>query len=291
MRIIRDMMLLRRTLKRIMMPDVPSQVASNPLPASRSVQRVRHPLKMRLLEVLRREKLSPHFVKIVLGGPDLSGFVSASFDDHFKLMLPASGQSEIVMPQMGPAGPEWGSGGRPTMRDYTPRKHCAAVGELQVEIALHGEGPAAAWGESATVGSLVGVGGPKGSFVIAPDFDWHLLIGDDSALPAIARRLEELPAACKVVAVIELNDAADRRVFDTRANLSVHWTQPAGLVNAVRALQLPPGTGFAWAAGESNTIRAVRRVLVEEFGLDAARVRAAAYWKHGAAAHHENLAD
>jgi NADPH-dependent ferric siderophore reductase len=262
-----------------------------PPPSSRSVQRVRHPLKMRLLEVLRREELSAHFVRIVLGGADLSGFVSASFDDHFKLMLPAAGRSEIVLPKMGPTGPEWLHDERPIMRDYTPRKHDAVAGELHVEIALHGEGPAAAWGESATPGSRVGVGGPKGSYIIAQDFDWHLLIGDDSALPAIARRLEELPASCTVIAVIALSDAADRREFETRANVSVHWTKPADLVEAVSSLELPQGEGFAWAAGESHTIRAVRRVLVEDLRLGKQYVRAAAYWKHGAAAHHENFAD
>jgi NADPH-dependent ferric siderophore reductase len=258
--------------------------------ASRSVQRVRHPLKMRMLEVLRTTRLTPHFVKVVLGGPDISGFTSASFDDHFKLMLPAAGQSELVIPAMGPAGPEWGDI-RPIMRDYTPRKHDPVAGELHVEIALHGEGPAAAWGESAAVGGRVGVGGPKGSLIIAPDFDWHVLIGDDSALPAIARRLEELPASTTVIAVIALNDAADRRVFDTRAALSLHWTSATDLLRSVRALELPRGEGFAWAAGESSAIRAVRRILVEDLGIDKQHVRAAAYWKHGAAAHHENLAD
>jgi NADPH-dependent ferric siderophore reductase len=261
------------------------------LVASRSVQRVRHTLTRRLLEVIRTEKLSPHFVKVVLGGPELSGFVSASFDDHFKLLLPAAGHSDFVMPAMGATGPESGGDARPPMRDYTPRKYDAVAGELHVEIALHGEGPAASWGESVVAGRRVGVGGPRGSFVIAPDFDWHLLIGDDSALPAIARRLEELPASSTAIAVIELNDAADRRAFDTQAKLSVHWASRSELPSTVRALELPGGEGFAWAAGESSTIRSVRRVLLEDQGLDKQRVRAAAYWKYGAAAHHENLVD
>jgi NADPH-dependent ferric siderophore reductase len=258
--------------------------------APRSVQRVRHPLKMRLLEVLRTERLSPHFVNVVLGGPDLHGFVSASFDDHVKLMLPAAGHSDVVLPALGPAGPEWAGDARPIMRDYTPRKYDAEAGELHVEIALHGAGPAAAWGESVVAGCRVGVGGPKGSCIIAPDFDWHLLIGDDSALPAIARRLEELPASSTVIAVVQVNDAADRRVFQTRAGLSVHWTAASEWLSTVRALELPDGEGFAWAVGESNAIRSMRRMLIEELGLDQTHVRAAAYWKHGTAAHHENFA-
>ncbi len=261
------------------------------LVASRSVRRVRHPLKRRLLEVLRTERLSPHFVKVVLGGEDLQGFLSASFDDHFKLMLPAAGQSDFVMPEMASTGPEWVGDARPVMRDYTPRKYDAIARELHVEIALHGAGPAAAWGEAAVAGRRVGVGGPKGSLVIAADFDWHLLIGDDSALPAISRRLEELPASSRVIAVIQLSDAADRRVFDTQARVAVHWTSASELLSTVSALELPGGEGFAWAAGESNTIRSVRRVLLEDLGLDKQHVRAAAYWKQGAAAHHENFTD
>jgi len=224
----------------------------------------------------------------------LEGFVSASFDDHLKLILPAAGQPEPVLPAAGPDGLQWPPGvERPAMRDYTPRRHDAEAGELEIEFALHGDGPAANWAAQAAPGQRVGIGGPRGSFVVPLDYDWHLLVGDDTALPAIARRLEELPAGSRAIALLQLADEADRRPLPTRADLTLHWLPAGGaadaLAQAVQALTLPAGEGYAWAAGEAQAMAAVRRVLVGPHGLDKDHVRAAAYWKRGAAAHHENL--
>lgn len=237
------------------------------------VQRVRHELKRRDLRVLRVEAISPHFRSVTFGGEALAGFVSASFDDHLKFMLDAD-------------GPE------PVRRDYTPRRFDAAAGELTIEFALHGDGPAARWAEQAAPGQWATIGGPRGSFIIPFDFDWHLLVGDETALPAIARRLEELPAGTRAIAVLQAGDAADRRPLQSAAALSVQWVADApALIAAVRALPLPAGDGYAWCAGEAGATAALRRILVEEKGHDRHAMRAAAYWKQGAVAHHENIED
>ena len=95
--------------------------------------------------------------------------------------------------------------------------------------------------------------------------------------------------------IVQVGDVADRRALASRANVRVEWltadsaSAENALVNATRALKLPAGEGYAWAAGEARAIAAVRRVLVEEQGLDRHHVRAAAYWKQGARAHHENI--
>ena len=271
----------------------PATDANSPV---RSVQRLRHPLKARLLEVRQVRQLSPHFISVTLAGEALEGFVSASFDDHLKLILPAPGASEPVMPDFGAEGtPRDPNAPRPTMRDYTPRRYDAAAGELEIELALHGDGPAADWAAQARPGQKIGIGGPRGSFVVPLDYGWHLLIGDETALPAIARRLEELPAGSRAIVVVQLDDAADRRSLSSQAALELHWVDGAGgtaaLVAAVEQLQLPAGEGYAWAAGESQAMAAVRKVLVGRHGLDKDHVRASAYWKRGASAHHENLAD
>ena len=265
----------------------------SPSNTPRSVQRLRHPLKARLLDVLRVQRISPNFVNVTLGGAALESFYSASFDDHLKLMVPAPGQSAVV-PRFGEQGPEWPADAvRPTLRDYTPRRYNAATGELDVEFALHGEGPAAEWAAQAAPGQQVGIGGPRGSFVVPVDYDWHLLIGDETALPAIARRLEELPASTRAIVLVQLDDAADQRELHSAAPVSVQWVAPGTepLLAAVQALQLPAGEGYAWAAGEAQAMAAVRRVLVGQHGLDKDHVRAAAYWKRGAADHHETLSD
>lgn len=257
------------------------------------IRRVRHPLKARRLHVLRTQRLSPHIVSITFGGPDLADFTSEGFDDHVKLMLPQPGQQAPVLPVMGPNGPEHAAGAaRPLMRDYTPRRFDRQACELDIEFALHGDGPAAAWAAQAQPGQVVGIGGPRGSFIVPTGFDWHLLIADDSALPALARRLEELPAGTPVLAVVAL-DPADRRPLATAAHLQLHWVAPQAdaLTQAVAALALPGGEGYAWAAGEARAMAQVRKVLIDHHGIASQRCRCAAYWKTGSAGHHENLQD
>lgn len=235
------------------------------------VQRVRHELKRRDVEVVRVQDLSPHFRSVTFAGEALADFISPSFDDHVKFIL-----------QGGDEGP--------VMRDYTPRRYDTDKRELTLEFALHGDGPAASWAATASAGRRATIAGPRGSFIIPVDYDWHLLVGDETALPAIARRLEELPEGVRAVVVIQVAEAGDERVFDTAADVSVQWLKSAdSLVEAVRALTLPTGEGYAWCAGEARTMAAVRRILVEEKGHDRHAIRAAAYWKQGAVAHHENL--
>ncbi|KAF0813082.1 Vibriobactin utilization protein ViuB [Andreprevotia sp. IGB-42] len=261
-------------------------------------QRVRHPLKFRLLQVSRVQPLSPHLVRITLSGDDLADFVSASFDDHIKVFFPAAGEDKPNLPTMGEDGPVYPQGAaRPVARDYTPRRFDAAANELDIDFVLHGIGPATTWAAQAQVGQYLGIGGPRGSFVIPAGYDWHLLIGDDSALPAIARRLEQLPADSRALVIVEVADAGAQIRLDTSADASVQWLHrsdaggAAQVVDAVRKLVLPAGTGYAWAAGELATAQAVRKVLVDELGIAKNQIRAASYWKQGAVASHETLDD
>ena len=248
----------------------------------RSVRRVRHELKRRLLEVRQVERITPGFVRITLGGEDLAGYVSDGYDDHSKLFFPAPGADRPDIE------------GSPVMRDYTPRRHDAAAGELVFEIALHGDGPAAEWAAQAKVGQFRGVGGPRGSFVVEGDFDWYLLVGDESALPAIARRLEELPASAKAVVVVEIADKAEERELTAPEDTTVYWVhRDAGqaLLEAVQSLDFPPGEPYAFVACEGNLAKEIRQHLLEVRGLDERWVKAAGYWRKGAVAVHENFND
>lgn len=242
-------------------------------PGSR-VQRVRHELKRRTLSVRRVESPSPHVRSVTLGGEDLADFVSLSFDDHIKVFLPGVDDAPAVA------------------RDYTPRHFDRAARELTIEFALHGDGPAAAWAAQAHVGQPLDIGGPRGSFIVPMDLDWHLLVGDATALPAIARRLGELPAGATVSVIVQMADVGDRRALSSAANVQLQWVDDdAQCLAAVRAWQPPAGEGFAWCAGEASGMATLRRVLVDELGVDRHAVRAAAYWKRDAVAYHENLGD
>lgn len=238
---------------------------SAPTPLRR-VERVRHELKRRELTVQAVEALTPHFRRITLSDDSLSDFVSASFDDHVKVFV---GDAR---------------------RDYTPRSFDNAARELVIEFALHGDGPVAGWAATAAAGDTLAIGGPKGSLVVPLDFDWHLLAGDETAFPAVARRLEELPAGARAIVVLKAADAADRRAFASAADVALTWVSTDGeLLAAVRALTLPAGDGYAWCAGEAACMAALRRELVEVKGHPGESLRAAAYWKRGAQGHHENL--
>jgi len=241
--------------------------------STRRVQRVRHELKRRDLQVVRVATLSPHFRSVTFAGESLADFVSASFDDHVKFMLDADGAD-------------------PVRRDYTPRHHDPIARELTLEFALHGDGAAAAWAAQAAPGQRATIGGPRGSFIVPTDYDWHLLVGDETALPAIHRRLEELPAGTRAMVVVQVADPSDRRALRSAADLSVQWVANSDeLLAAVQALPLPAGEGYAWCAGEASAMAGVRRLLVDVKGMDRHAMRVAAYWKRGAVAHHENLED
>jgi len=238
---------------------------TSPIPARR-VERVRHELKRRRLTVQRVDAPTPHFRRITFTDDSLADFVSASFDDHIKVFV---GDAR---------------------RDYTPRSFDNAARELVLEFALHGDGPVAGWAESAVPGDTLDIGGPKGSLIVPLDYDWHLLVGDETAFPAVARRLEELPSGARAIVILQAGDAADRRTFRTSADAQVTWvTTEAQLIDAVRALSLPDGEGYAWCAGEAAAMAALRRELVEVKGHPGEAIRAAAYWKRGARGHHENL--
>ncbi len=238
--------------------------------SGRRVQRVRHELVRRVLQVRRVQSLGPGFAAITFGGDALAGFVSLSFDDHVKLFFD-DGSAE------------------PPRRDYTPRRYDPVAGELTIEFALHGPGPAADWARQAQPGQSLTIGGPRGSMIVPTDYDWHLLAADASALPALHRRLEELPASTRAIAVVQLDDAADRRDLQSAAALELHWAGPGpdALLRALQALPLPAGEGYVWCAGEADEMARVRELMLARHPREAMRV--AAYWKRGASDYHERL--
>ncbi len=237
----------------------------------RRVQRVRHELRRREVEVARVESASPGFVSITFAGDELADFVSDSFDDHLKFMFDT--------PQ-----------GEAQRRDYTPRRFDRVARSVSVEFALHGHGPASDWARQAAPGQRAVLAGPRGSMVIPTDYDWHLLAGDATALPAMQRRLEELPAGTRAIVVAQL-PVADRREMTSAADLQLQWVSDSDeLLAVLRALTLPPGEGFVWAAGEAADMAHLRQLFLLDKRHPREALRVAAYWKRGATAFHEPLA-
>jgi NADPH-dependent ferric siderophore reductase len=262
--------------------------------------RVRHEPRRRLLTVQRVERLTPKMARITLGG-DLAGFVSSAYDDHVKLFFPLPGQDAPAVPEQGPNGPVYPDGvEKPPARDYTPRRYDVGRNELVIDFALHDAGPATNWAMQAAPGQKLGIGGPRGSFVVPADFDWYLFVGDETALPAIGRRLEELRAGVRAIVIAAVTGPEEEQTFESRAGVETIWVHrplsraedPAPLHDALRAAKLPAsGDGYAWAAGESQTAKLLRRHLLDERGLDKAWLKAAGYWKRGAIGIHETHND
>ncbi|WP_250518377.1 siderophore-interacting protein [Caballeronia sp. ATUFL_M1_KS5A] len=228
---------------------------------ARRTYRIRHESRRREVEVLRIDQISPGFRSVTFGGEALADFRSDAFDDHVKLILHDENGDEVK-------------------RDFTPRRHHAESRQLTIEFSMHGDGFASNWAASARMGQRAIIAGPRSSVIVPPEYDWYLLIGDDTALPAISRRLEELPHDAIAMVIVEMESRADRRQFRSRALYNVTWTSSGEeLLAAVKALNLPSGRGYAWCAAESAISAAAYDVLVNEKGHDRESLRASSYWR------------
>lgn len=253
---------------------------------ARAMQRVRYETRLRTLTVAGVRQLTPHLTSITLSG-DFSGFQSPSFCDHVKLFFPDPVTGVLSLPGS--------DGAKPIARDYTPRRFDADAQTLDIEFALHGTGaecgPATQWAMTAKAGDTVTIGGPRGSTLIPLAFDAYLLIGDDTALPAIARRLEEMPAGAKVIVMAEVDGPEDRMDFTTQAHAQIHWIyrQTQTLNEALKRMHLPQGDMHAWVACESAAAKLIRTQLIDDHGVNPAYLRASGYWRKGDAGVHDNI--
>lgn len=263
------------------------------------IERVRFDLVPRMAEVIEIVDLSPAMRRFVLQSDDLKTFDSQDADDHMKLVFPAAGQREPTLPVLTPEGLKLPAGAAPSeRRDFTPRAFDPTAGTLTVDFYRHGGGPAGDWAETATIGSKLGVLGPRGSKIIRGAVDVYLLIGDETALPAIARRLETLPAGQKVIAFIEIDSPANELPLTTDADLSLTWLHRNGaapgttqlLEDAVRSLPKPAGVVYTLAGGEATSLRPIR-VALREAGYDPELTNFSGHWKRGIADHdhHEEV--
>jgi NADPH-dependent ferric siderophore reductase len=247
----------------------------------RAPRRVRHEPRRRILTVKNVEKIAAHMIRVTLTG-DLEGFTSLGFDDHVKTFFPDGTTNAEGAPNT-------------IGRDFTPRHYDRASNTLEIDFAIHDAGPATHWAAEAKPGQTLAVGGPRGSFVIPTAYDWHLLIADETGLPAISRRLAELPAGTKVVVLCEVDGPGDELKLESKADATVTWVHRNGaaagsvetLSKALASLNVPAGDYYAWVACESLVAKELRRQLIANHGANPKWMRAAGYWRRGAVAVHE----
>lgn len=242
--------------------------------------RVRYETRVRKLTVSATQTLTPHLIRLTFTG-DFEGFQSLGFDDHVKLFFPDPVTGTLTLPS--PGMPPVPGAPKPVMRDYTPRRFDAGAQTLEIEFALHEAGPATQWAMSAQVGDTLHLGGPRGSTIIPMVFDGYVLIGDDTALPAIARRLGELPAGAPVIVLAEVETPDDHVTFESQADMTVHWVhrQTSCLNDALKRLHLPQSDIHVWVACEATQAKLIRAQLVEDHGVNPQYLKASGYWRKG----------
>ena len=242
---------------------------NSPSPSvARRVERVRHVLQFRDVQVARVEPVGAEFVRVVFSGESLADFVSQGFDDHVKFILARPGAAADAPPDR---------------RDYTPRAWSTERRELSIDFALHPAGVASDWARQAAPGQTLVIAGPRGSMVVPTDYDWHLLIGDATAAPAIGRRLAELPKGARAIVVAQLADTAILEVERSAAQVELHQVASGdAMLSALASLAPRSGEGYIWAAGEAATMARVRDLVLHTQGHPKEAMRIAAYWKLGA---------
>lgn len=235
------------------------------------------------------ETLNPRMLRIVLGGPELAGLVIDEPAASVRLLVPPPGRREIVMPTWTGNQFELPTGERAPIRTFTPRLFDPGRAELTIDLVLHGRGAASDWATATGIGDEVAVSGPGRGYVIDPAAATTLLVGDESAIPAISQLLESIPFRVHVDVRIEVADDAARAELPGHPNANTVWytatpgSQPGDqLVGAVASLETVPDA--VWVAGEAAAVQRIRRNLFEERGIERSRASVHGYWKHGRSA-------
>ncbi|MBK1786546.1 siderophore-interacting protein [Prauserella cavernicola] len=238
------------------------------------------------LRVLRTERITPHMIRVVSGGDGLAAFRPNEFTDAYvKVVFPVPGVTYPEPLDLGTIKAELPSEHWPRLRTYTVRHHDAAAGELAIDFVHHGdEGLAGPWAANLRPDDELWLLGPGGAYAPAPDADWHLLVGDESALPAMSAALEAVPAGAAVRLLALVEDASEEQALATKGDAQVRWLHRADgddLVAAVRELDFPEGEVHAFVHGEAGFVKELRRHLLTERGVSKDRLSISGYWRQG----------
>jgi NADPH-dependent ferric siderophore reductase len=221
-------------------------------------------------QVVETDLLTPHMQRLRLTAPQLDQF---SYQPGQDVMLLVAAE-----------------GNRPVRRRYTIRALDRAARLLTLDIVRHGDGPGERWVRSARPGDTIEGIGPRGKITTSPGADWHLFMGDESALPAMFAMTESLPPDATATIVIEVPDAADEQELDAAATTRLSWLHriggpagdPAALAAEASEVELPAGNGHAYLLGEATVVLRLRDILADR-GIAQGQMSPKAYWGRGRA--------
>ncbi|HVA25634.1 MAG TPA: siderophore-interacting protein [Chloroflexota bacterium] len=245
--------------------------------------------RFRTLEVRRVSHLTPRMIRVTVGGPELDGFEQPAPTQHIKLILPQRGQDRPIIPDPSLPKGAFGEGPRPLMRTYTIRRLDVAQSEMDIDVAIHGEGEASDWAARVKPGGIVALAGPGGRpHNPHPNTAWYVMAGDESALPAMGALLDAIPTSVPIRMYAEVPDPAEHLDWN-RPNLDVAWldraagTSSAGVMleTALTQAEPPSGNGQVWLACEAAIMRRIRQHLLNAWRLDPSVIVTRGYWKQG----------
>lgn len=266
---------------------------------TRSLRRLDvYPITTRQLEVLRVSDVTPGMRRVTLGGPQLAAhtaengfpvaaFRSEGFDDEGKLFLKHPDADVAVVPEQNDGVINWPRNEHLLFRTYTVRRWDPEAGEMDLDFVKHGVGPATTWAYTVQPGEKVQWAGPKMSASHPVGVNWTLVAGDETALPAIGRWLEEWPEGERGQVFIEVGEQSHRQELPVPDGVEVTWLSRDGaeagttslLFDAIRSADWWDGKVFAWVAGEALTLTPIRRWLRDERGLAREQMEVAGYWR------------
>lgn len=237
--------------------------------------------------VERVERLSPHLVRIVLGGEGLDEFVPGPWTDSYVNVYFPAPDAAYSVPFDVEAVRALPASLRPPSRRYTVRHWDAELRRLWIDFVVHGtSGVAGPWAASALPGDLLQFTGPSGGYVPDPEADWHLMIGDGSALPAIAASLAHVPAGHPVHVIAEVENPDDQIPLSSPGALQVTWlhreSNPGAddlALHALDKLDRPAGRVHAFVHGEAVANRALRAHLLTDWQLPRKDLSISPYWR------------
>jgi NADPH-dependent ferric siderophore reductase len=246
------------------------------------------PIIREVLRVVRKEQITPNYLRIILGGEEIQKFNMVTVGINNKIFIPPKGVDEIYFPTETAEIPDEL---RPIMRTYTCRNLDFEKNEMTIDFALHGdEGIASAWAKNCKIGDKIGVAMKGFAKQLYPEADWYLLAGDMTALPVLSLILETLPGSAKGTAIIEVQNIDDEQIIETKSQVEIKWIhnptpgKTAQLQDAVRSVKLPSGEEikkFAYVAAEFAAVRTIRQFLRQEKNWKANELHGFGYWQMG----------
>lgn len=244
------------------------------------------PPPFRLAELGDVTNLTPYMARVTLVGRDLVDLRVEQPASSVRLWVPGRGSADL--PEIHWDGNRYRltDGGRPIIRTFTPLNHDPA-GSLKLEVVLHDAGAITQWLGRSEIGSPVGVSEPGRGYTIDRDASSYVLLGDESALPAIKQLVGHLDSAIAVQVAVEVRSEEAVTSLPPHPHLDATWAirqegEAVGeaLLNAIGQISFRSETRV-WAAGEAGAMYSLRQRLSEEFGLDRKAATVRGYWKHG----------